>query len=101
MVRKVARAPISESGAFGENYRLTLPVDLNPAKGACRTAALDPSSDVTYRFAAERSGTRLLVSKVESVSAAPAPESGAVKQINFILGEDSDGDGLPDDWERF
>jgi hypothetical protein len=98
---EVARASISESGAFGENYRLTLPVDLNPAKGVYRTAALDPNASVIYSFAAERNGTRQVVSKVESVTADPAPESGAVKQINFILGEDTDGDGLPDDWERF
>ncbi|MFT6863678.1 MAG: hypothetical protein ACJAVK_002239 [Akkermansiaceae bacterium] len=98
---EVARTPVSESGVFGENYRLTLPVDLNPAKGAYRTAARDPGADVTYSFVAERNGTCLLISKVESVSADPAPESGAVKQINFILGADSDGDGLPDDWERF
>ncbi|MDB4406001.1 hypothetical protein N9191_01735 [bacterium] len=98
---EVARTSISDSGAFGENYRLTLPVDLNPAKGTYRTAALDPAANVSYSFAAERDGSRLLVSKVESVSANPTPESGAVMQINFILGEDSDGDGLPDDWERF
>jgi hypothetical protein len=98
---EVARISISESGAFGENYRLTLPVDLNPAKGTYRAAALDPTANVTYSFAAERNGSRLLVSKVEAVSAKPEPESGAVKQINFILGEDSDNDGLPDDWERF
>ena len=96
-----ARTPISESGAFGENYRLTLPVDLNPAKGVYRTAALDPNASVIYSFAAERNGTRLVVSKVEAVTADPAPESGAVKEINFILGEDTDGDGLPDAWERF
>jgi hypothetical protein len=98
---EVARASVSESGVFGENYRLTLPMDLNPAKGTYRAAALDPGVNVNYSFAAERNGTRLLISKVESVSADPAPESGAVKQINFILGADSDGDGLPDDWERF
>ena len=85
---EVARASISESGAFGENYRLTLPVDLNPAKGVYRTAALDPNASVIYSFAAERNGKRLVVSKVEAMSADPTPESGAVKQINFILGED-------------
>ncbi|MFT5406253.1 MAG: hypothetical protein ACI9DF_005113 [Verrucomicrobiales bacterium] len=98
---EVTRVSISDSGAFGENYRLTLPVDLNPAKGVYRLAALDPGASVSYSFAAERDGTRLVVSNAEAVSADPAPESGAVKQINFILGADADGDGLPDDWERF
>jgi len=98
---EVSRVTISETGVFGENYRLTLPIDLNPAKGAYRIAAITPSSGVAYSFAAERNGVRIPISKVETVEVDPTPAAATIKKINFVLGEDSDGDGLPDDWERF
>ena len=99
--KEVSRVTISETGAFGVNYRLTLPIDLNPAKGVYRLAAVTPNSSIIYSFAAERNGKRIPISKVETIGSDDPLEAGKVRKINFVLGEDTDGDGLPDDWERF
>jgi hypothetical protein len=94
----IQRSRVSESRIMGENYRLTLPIDLNPASGIYSVAALTPGDSTVYSFVAEREGTRIPVLRVESGDV--SPESAAVKRIDFILGEDSDGDRLPDAWER-
>lgn len=99
--REVSRTTISETGAFSENYRLTLPIDLNPAKGVYRLAAVTPKTSVIYSFAAEKNGKRIPISEVETVGSNDPLTAGKVRKINFVLGADTDGDGLPDDWERF
>ena len=98
--KEVARTRVSDSGAFGDNYQLTLPLDLDPANGVYRIAAVTPDPAVVYSFAAERDGVRLPVTEMEAGKSDSTPESGEIKQINFTLGEDLDGDGLPDAWEK-
>lgn len=99
--KEVARTTIQGDISFADDYRLTLPLDLNPAIGKYRTAVLSPDDSTRFSFVAERNGVRLPVSRVEAESGKVTPEAAGVRRVDFILGEDSDGDGLPDDWELF
>lgn len=98
---EVARTTIQDTGALNENYRLTLPLDLNPGAGTYRNGTVSESPTVIYAVFAERGSTRIPVVEVNAAVDDFVPSSGQVFRMDFILGEDSDQDGLPDSWERF
>lgn len=100
---EVARTPVVKAGAFGRNYELKLPLDLNPANGRYRQLAVDAKlvQREQQSFVAELNGRRVPISKVTLEESDHDLKPGSKKVINFTLGEDSDGDSLPDDWERY
>ncbi len=92
----VAQAPINHRSRFGENFRAMLPLDLEQNDPYSKEAAAsDQTVSITVRFA---SGTELPVSSL-TVSQLTVGEPAGMTFLDFTLGVDSDGDGLPDDWE--
>lgn len=91
----IAEAPISETARAGENFRALLPMDTNPA---------DP-----YRTGAQTTGTLFAIEvrfpnttmPVASLKASQRTVGQPAGQlfIDFTIGVDSDGDGIPDAWE--
>lgn len=98
---EVARTTVSSSGAFRSNYKMALPLDMNPATGSYRTVALKPKDIANHSFVAEQNGRRMPVTAVEAAKTEEIGESGSRLVYNFQIGEDTDGDSLPDSWERF
>lgn len=88
---------IRSTGVPGQNYQLETPMDSGITASAYMPTALHPSvpfkirvriGDVTY-LPIEMSGNFALLG-----------QPGKKTRLNLTLGEDSDGDGLPDSWER-
>lgn len=98
---EVVRTTIRDAGRFSENYRLVLPLDLNPGVGAYRPGTVSEDEAVEYVFVAERGGTRIPVVEVNAAVDTFVPDAASLLRLDFTLGEDLDGDGLPDVWERF
>lgn len=92
----VAQAPVNETLRAGENFRVAVPMDTRPS---------DP-----YRPAAQTSGA-LLHFEVRFPGGVTLPVlsintdhrtvglPGGMQFVDFTLGVDSDGDGIPDQWE--
>jgi len=73
-----------------------LPIDMNPASIPYRTVSVDP----TLPFAAYVEVNGSFLFPIETlVGLTVTPEAGAILRLDFSLGVDSDGDGLPDEWE--
>lgn len=81
----------------GVNYRLSVPLDAGLTSAAYRPTALNPRAPFKIRV------------KIGSVSYLPIEmsrdfaalgEPGKRTLLNLTLGEDSNGDGLPDAWQR-
>ncbi len=93
----IAQCPVNETIRAGENFRLTVPMDTNPA---------DP-----YRTGAQTSGNLLSIEVKFPTVTMPVASITAEKRtvgqpagssfIDFTLGVDSDGDGIPDSWEMW
>jgi len=98
---EVVRTTIRDAGRFNENYRLVLPLDLNPGVGAYRPGTVSEDEAVEYVIVAERGGTRIPVVEVNAAVDTFVPDAASLLRLDFTLGEDIDGDGLPDVWERF
>lgn len=91
----IAQAAVDERIRTGENFRLAVPMDTNPA---------DP-----YRTGAQTTGTLLSIEVRFANTTMPVssltPSSRTVGQpagstfVDFTIGVDSDGDGIPDTWE--
>lgn len=91
----VAQAPVNEAIRVGENFRVAVPMDTRPS---------DP-----YRSAAQSTGSLLIIEvrfptgtlPVLSINAdsRTVGEPGGMQFVDFSLGVDSDGDGIPDQWE--
>lgn len=94
----LARSAIAAGGVLTENFRATLPIDHG------RTAD-------GYREDAVASGTSFTVEvTIQGVTYFPIPSapngaattrSAEFLQLDLTLGNDSDGDGLPDLWEQW
>lgn len=93
----LAQAPISAGIEPGVNYRLAIPLDSGVTPDLYKPTALQPT--VPFR----------LHVKVGQVVYLPIEMTGAVQlltrpgettRVDLTLGVDSDGDGLPDAWER-
>lgn len=91
----IAQAPIDETVRSGENFRIQLPMDVN-AGDPYKTGAQTTGSLLTIevKFPTQ---TMLVTSLRGDQRVVGQP---AAKQfIDFTVGLDSDGDGIPDDWE--
>lgn len=92
----IGRAPIVNEVDFDYNYRVNLPVDSNVKADPYRAGALLLAS--TYSVDVEVGG--VIYTPIETLlGELPIPEPGTVIALDLTLGDDTDGDGLPDDWE--
>ena len=83
--------------APGLNYRLTVPLDSGLTADPYKPTALQPT--VPFRLSVKIGTTTYLPIEMAGDYrnlGLPAKET----HLNLTLGEDSDGDGLPDAWER-
>jgi hypothetical protein len=91
----IATAPVSESARAGENFRLAVPMDTRPS---------DP-----YRTGAQTTGNLFSIEVRLPKTTMPVAflnasqnkvgKPGEMLFVDFTIGEDSDGDGIPDAWE--
>lgn len=81
----------------GANYRITVPMDSGVTTDAYKETALNASVSFKIRVRIGQT-TYLPIEMVGDFSHLGAP--GGKTRIDLTLGEDSDGDGLPDAWER-
>ena len=81
----------------GVNYRLAVPMDAGITSDLYKPTALRPT--VPFKFKVKIGATVYLpIEMTADYSRMGRP--GERTRLNLTLGEDSDGDGLPDAWER-
>ncbi len=81
----------------GVNYRLAVPMDAGITSDLYKPTALRPT--VPFKFKVRiGAAVYLPIEMVADYSRMGRP--GEKTRVNLTLGEDSDGDGLPDAWER-
>jgi hypothetical protein len=88
-----ARTVVGESAYPGQNYRLSLEID---SEGPSRSYAV--VSGTQMRITCQIDG------EAQSLTPSPTfatPENGTAQRLDFSLGDDADGDGLPDVWEAW
>lgn len=93
----ISRAPSDPLAAEGTNYRLNVPLDANILPSMYQISALKPYLPFSIRVV------------INQVNYVPIQMTGKVWQVgkpglrtrlDLTLGTDSDGDGLPDEWEQ-
>lgn len=89
--------PLVSGPEPGINFRIEVPIDSGTGGGLYRATALSPA--VPFRVGV-RIGNRTLLPIEMRKGTALAGEPGGRTRLDLTLGEDSDGDGLPDAWER-
>jgi len=93
----LARTSVLPGMEPGANYRLAIPLDSGATTDTYKPTALRPT--VPFRMRVRIGQTIYLpleMTGVASLLTRPAGNS----RVDLTLGEDSDGDGLPDAWER-
>jgi hypothetical protein len=81
----------------GVNYRLGVPLDAGLTGEAYRPTALNPRAPFKIRV---KIGSRTYLPIEMSRNFSQLGEPGKRTLLNLTLGEDSNGDGLPDAWQR-
>ncbi len=95
--RIITETPINERFRAGESYRALVPVDL-AANDPYSEEASDRGALLSFSVRLAGSDTLIPVSGI-SVGNISVTDPGDRLRVDFFLGVDSDGDGLPDDWE--
>ncbi|MHC1762728.1 MAG: hypothetical protein AB9869_00270 [Verrucomicrobiia bacterium] len=91
---KTAIVPGREEGV---NYRLIVPMDTGLTADEYRPSALLPT--VPFRMQVQIEGVVYLPIEMRG-EFSKLGEPAACTRLDLTLGEDSDGDGIPDAWER-
>jgi hypothetical protein len=91
----IAEAAINESPRVGENFRLQLPMDVNPADAYLPTAQ---APGVLFTIEVRFPSTTMLVSSL-TASQRTVGQPGDNLFLDFTVGLDTDGDRIPDAWE--
>lgn len=81
----------------GVNYRLSVPLDAGLTSAAYRPTALNPRAPFKIRV---KIGAATFLPIEMSHDFAQMGEPGKRTLLNLTLGEDRNGDGLPDAWQR-
>lgn len=81
----------------GVNYRLRVPLDAGLTSDRYKPTALQPAAPFKITI---RQGTTVFLPIEMSHDFAHMGEPGKSTLLNLTLGEDSNGDGLPDAWQR-
>ncbi|MBK9137172.1 MAG: hypothetical protein IPM17_00120 [Verrucomicrobia bacterium] len=95
--RTLVRAPIAPSAEPGVNYRLNIPMDAGATADLYKPTALRPT--VPFRMRVRVGNVTYLPIEMTGASQL-LTRPGAASRVDLTLGVDSDGDGLPDAWER-
>ena len=82
---------------LGQNYRLRIPMDAGLTADLYQPTAMRPLMPFTIRVKIGREV--FLPIEINSVSQSMG-EPGEKTKLDLTLGEDLDGDGIPDAWER-
>lgn len=90
-------ATVSELLAPGVNYRMTIPLDAGLTSDAYRPTALNPAAPFKMRV---KIGGRTFLPIEMTIGSKFLGEPGMTTRMNLTLGEDRNGDGLPDAWQR-
>ena len=91
------RTLIATGSEPGVNYRMTIPVDSGATPDLYKPTALFPT--VPFRMRVRIGNVNYL--PIEMTGAARLlTRPGESSRVDLTLGEDSDGDGIPDAWER-
>lgn len=94
---ELLRSPVDTSIAPGANYVLKVPMDSGTLTQLYRPTALQPTMPFTISV---RVGNVSYVPLETKGNAAAIGEPAKGTRLDLTLGIDSDGDGLPDDWEK-
>lgn len=93
----LVRTPVAVSAEPGVNYRLAIPMDAGATADLYKPSALRPT--VPFRMRVKiGNATYLPIEMTGATQLLTRP--GAASRVDLTLGLDSDGDGLPDAWER-
>jgi hypothetical protein len=93
----VAQASISSGLDLGVNYRLTIPLDAGVTADKYKPTAMLPT--VPFRLRVKIGNVSYLPIEMTGASTL-VTQPGGSSRVDLTLGEDSDGDGIPDAWER-
>lgn len=93
----LASSTIAAGSEPGVNYRLLIPIDSGLTADLYKPSALVPT--VPFRIRVRIGNVTYLPIEMSGASALVA-QPGRSARVDLTLGVDSDGDGLPDAWER-
>ncbi len=88
---------VSPGAGAGTNYRIEVPIDAGLTTDAYLPTAMQPTAPFRMRV---KLGTRTYVPMEMKVDWARLGQPAEQSRVDLTLGEDTDGDGLPDAWER-
>src|SRR3954469_11309238 len=88
---------IAYKGEPGQNYTLDVPMDSGITSDAYMPTAMSPT--VPFKIRVRIAGVIYLPIEMTG-NYAQLGQPGKKTRLNLTLGEDTDGDGLPDAWER-
>ena len=91
--RVYARTAVGATAYPGMNYRLSLEID---SEGPTRPYAVLKGTDMRIRFLIDGADQDATPTPVFTT-----PANGTAQRLDFSLGTDADGDGLPDAWEKW
>ena len=94
---KVLRSSVTPGLAAGVNYRMEVPMDAGLTSGDYVPTATRPTAPFRMKVTL---GTRSYVPMELKVNWARLGQPAHESRVDLTLGEDTDGDGLPDAWER-
>ncbi|MES2709573.1 MAG: hypothetical protein V4726_23450 [Verrucomicrobiota bacterium] len=94
----IARTPVSSAAALDQNYELKIRLDTNRANTQLYTDKAIAAQEV-FSLAVEMNGQRFY--PIEASGTLKAGKGGERVRLDLNLGEDTDGDGLPDVWEQW
>lgn len=90
-------APVITGIESGANYELAVPMDAGITSDLYQPTALRPLMPFAIQV---KVGSRTYLPLEMSGDLRNLGQPGGVTRLNLTLGEDADGDGLPDAWER-
>jgi len=96
--KEVARYPITSVAGADYNYMIRMRLDMN-STGTAVYNSIAVKSGLEYTLTVEMGGVNYLPLEL-SVKLPTVGAPADRKRLDLTLGEDSDKDGLPDDWER-
>lgn len=95
---EIGRAPISPVAGLDQNYELSVRIDQNRS-GTTLYTDKAVEAQGAYSLAVDMNGSRFY--PIEVAGNLTAGKGGERVRLDLNLGEDSDGDGLPDVWEQW